>query len=202
MLSTRKQKAKERQSRQLDILSDVENGDVMLGIYSRNDDRNGQSENELNLDSESSRPQRSSNVTGEDLRSLLTNSRENSEITIETTRMIIEEISNQISRRLNEIKASLIFKYKTQFQQQLLIQYFSLIKIRWNCRGELISMWWTEGLPGHILVQGRKIPPWRTKGPVGFNGTPKEKMPRKRGKIVPKGVLHKNIVDKCLGIVQ
>ena len=62
----------------------------------------------MNLDSGSSRPQQNSNVIGADFRSLLnTNSRENSEITIETTRMISEEISNQISRRLNEIKTSL-----------------------------------------------------------------------------------------------
>ena len=118
MPSTRKQKAKERRSRQLDIMSDVENVDVMLGNYSRNDERNDESENELNLDSESSRPQRNSNATGEDFRSLLTNSRENSEITIETTRMINEEISNQMS-----------------FQQQSLIQYFLLFKIRWKYRG-------------------------------------------------------------------
>ena len=36
-----------------------------------------------------------------------TNSRENSQVTIETTRMINDEISNQMSRRLNEIKTSL-----------------------------------------------------------------------------------------------
>ena len=94
MPSTRKQKAKEKRSRQLDIMSDVENVDVMLRSYSRNDEGDDQSENELNLDSESSRPQGNSNKTGEDFRSLLTNSRENSEITIETTRLIIEEISN------------------------------------------------------------------------------------------------------------
>ena len=45
---------------------------------------------------------------GEDFRSLLnTNSRENSEITIETSRLISEEISNQMSRKLNEIKTGL-----------------------------------------------------------------------------------------------
>ena len=78
----------------------------MLEDYSTIDQDNGHSETEINLDSESSRPQRASNVTGEDFRSLLTNSRENSEITIETNRMIKEKISNQMSRRLNEIKTS------------------------------------------------------------------------------------------------
>ena len=77
MPSTRKQKAKERRSRQLDIMSDVENVDVMLGSYSRNNEENDLSENDIHLDSESSRPQRNSNITGEDFRSLLTNSREN-----------------------------------------------------------------------------------------------------------------------------
>ena len=108
MPSTRRQKAKERRSRQLDIMSDVENVDIMLGSYSRCDEENNISENEGNLDSGSSRPQQSSNVIGEDFRSLLnTNSRENSEITIETTRLINEEISNQMSRKLNEVKTSL-----------------------------------------------------------------------------------------------
>ena len=107
MPSKRKQKAKQRRSRQLDIMSDVENVDVIMGNYSRNDEENDHSENEINLDSESSRPQRTSNVTGDDFRSLLTNSRENSEITTERTRMINEEISNQMYRRLNEIKTSL-----------------------------------------------------------------------------------------------
>ena len=59
------------------------------------------------MDSESGRPQRNSNLTGEDFRSLVTNNRENSEITIETTGLINEEISYQISRRLSEIKTSL-----------------------------------------------------------------------------------------------
>ena len=108
MPSTRKQKAKERRSRQLDMLSDVENVDIMLGSYSREDEENNVSENEVILDSGSSRPQQSSNAIGEDFRSLLnTNSRENSEITIETSRLISEEISNQMSRKLNEIKTGL-----------------------------------------------------------------------------------------------
>ena len=66
MPSTRRQKAKERRSRQLDIMSDVENVDIMLGSYSRCDEENNISENEGNLDSGSSRPQQSSNVIGED----------------------------------------------------------------------------------------------------------------------------------------
>ena len=109
MPSTRKQKAKERRSRQLDIMSDVENVD-MLGSYSR-DDENNASEDGMNLDLESNRLQQSSNVIGEDFRSLLnTNSRENSQVTIETTRIISDEVSNQISRRLNEINTSLNFQ--------------------------------------------------------------------------------------------
>ena len=92
MPSTRKQKAKERRSRQLDMLSDVENVVITLGSYTRDDEENNISENEVNLDSGSSRPHQHSNVIGEDFRSLLnTNSRKNSEITIETTKIINEE---------------------------------------------------------------------------------------------------------------
>ena len=116
MPSTRKQKAKERRSRQLDMLSDVENVDIMLGSYSRDEEENIASENEVNFDSGSSRPQPNSNVLGENFRSLLnTNSRENSEITVETTRMISEEISNQMSRKLIEIKNS----FNSQIQEAI-----------------------------------------------------------------------------------
>ena len=80
------------------MMSDVENVDIILSSYTRENERNDNSENELNLDSGSSRPQQKSNLVGEGFRSLLnTNSRENSEVTIETTRMISEEISNQMS---------------------------------------------------------------------------------------------------------
>ena len=78
----------------------------MLGNYPRGDEKN-YSDCELNLDPVSFRIQRNSNVAGDDDRSVRTNSRENSEITIETTRMINENVSSQVSRRLNEIKDSL-----------------------------------------------------------------------------------------------
>ena len=55
MPSTRKQKAKERRSRQLDFMSDVENIDILLGNHSIDDDTNNQSEDELHLTSVSSR---------------------------------------------------------------------------------------------------------------------------------------------------
>ena len=107
MPSIRKQKAKEQCCRQLDMLSDVENVDIKLGSYSRDNEENNASENEVNIDSGSNQPQQSSNVI-EDFGSLLnTNSRENNEITIETTRMINEENSNQMTRKLNDIKNSL-----------------------------------------------------------------------------------------------
>ena len=140
MSSTRKQKAKERRSRQLDMLSDVENVDMMLGSYSRDDEENTGSEKEVNLDSGSNRPHHSSNVIGEDFRSLLkTNSRENSEITIETSRMINEEISNQMSRKLNEIKSSLNIQIQdaisSAFTEKILssIQNTLEMRERTNC---------------------------------------------------------------------
>ena len=125
MPSTRKQKAKERRSRQLDKMSDVKNVDIMLGSYSRDDEENDISENGVNLDSGSNRPQQSSNVIGEDFRSLLnTNSRENSEITIETTRMINEEISNKMSRELNEINNSLNIQIQDAFSSAITEKIF------------------------------------------------------------------------------
>ena len=90
------------------MLSDVKNVDIMLGSYARNDEKNEQSERELSLDSASSRPQQNSNLVGEDFRSLpSTNSRENSEITKETTRIIGDETTNQVTRKFNNIRSCL-----------------------------------------------------------------------------------------------
>ena len=89
-------------------MSDVENVDIMLRSYSRGENRNDHSEDELNMDAEASGPQQNSNMAGEDFRSLLnTNFRENIKMTIETTRLINDEIFYQMSRKLNEIRSSL-----------------------------------------------------------------------------------------------
>ena len=137
MPATRKQKAKERRSRQLDMLSDAENVDIMLGSYSRDDEENNVSENDVNLDSGSSRPQQSSNVIGEDFRSLLnTNSRENSEITIETTRLINDEISSQLGRKLNEIKTSLNSQIQNAISAVITNTVLPSIQNTFNMQGE------------------------------------------------------------------
>ena len=52
MLSTRKQRAKERRARQADMMSDVENSDVMLGSYSRNELESNSEERNIEVDLE------------------------------------------------------------------------------------------------------------------------------------------------------
>ena len=83
----------------------------MIGNYSRDEDRNEQSQSELNFNLGSNRPQQSSNLIGEVFRSFLnTNGRKNSEMTVETNRMISEEITNQMSRKLNKIREFLNYQ--------------------------------------------------------------------------------------------
>ena len=147
MPSTRRQKAKERRSRQLDIMSDVENVDIILGSYSRDDEENNISENEMKLDSVSSRPQHSSNAVGEDFRSLLNT---NSEIAIETTRLINEEISNQMSRKLNEIKTSLNSQIQEAVTAAITNTVLPSIQNTLEMQGDQISPWWTERPTGYI----------------------------------------------------
>ena len=138
MPSTRRQKAKERRSRQLDLMSDVENVDMMIGSYSRDEDKNERIGSELNLDLGSNRPQQSSNLVGEDFRSLLyTNSRENSEVTVETNRMISEEISNQMSRKLNEIKESLNYQIQDAISSAITDQILPSIQNTLNKHGKV-----------------------------------------------------------------
>ena len=90
----------------------------------------------MNLDSESGRLQRNSNVTGEDFRSLLTNSRENSEITIETTRLINDEICSHLSRKLNEIKTNLNSQIQNAISTAITNTVLPSIQNTLNMQGE------------------------------------------------------------------
>ena len=86
MPSTRKQNVKEKRSRQSDVMSDIENMDVMSGTYSRN-----HSDEELYV-----------------IRSLLnTKNRSENGVTIDTTKLISTEISQQVTRKLDELKIDL-----------------------------------------------------------------------------------------------
>ena len=106
MPSTRKQKAKERRSRQSDIMSDIENLDVMLGNYQR-DNSEPQTENdEGEMASGSIRREESANQNENDYRSYLnTNLSENSCLTVETSKAISSEISSQMSRKYEEMQS-------------------------------------------------------------------------------------------------
>ena len=93
MPSRRKQKARETRSRQPDVMSDLENMNVMLGNYSRN-----HSDVELNekieLDSRSNETRTDMIRNCEDFRTLLnSDDRIRSEIPVETTRLIADEIA-------------------------------------------------------------------------------------------------------------
>ena len=101
-------------------MSDLENVDVLLGSYSRNNDENDQGNSDVDLDSESIRLQRNSTLVGEDFRSLLyTNSREKSEMNIKTTRMTSDEITNQVTWSWMGSKLVWIPKYRMQLVRQL-----------------------------------------------------------------------------------
>ena len=108
MPSTRRQKAKEKRSRQSDIMSDIENLDVMLGNYSNSEIRDQNTVDQIEIDPETSRRQPGFSHEESNYRSLLnTNLSENSEITVETSRAISSEISSQMSRKLEEMKSDL-----------------------------------------------------------------------------------------------
>ena len=108
MPSTRKQKAKEKRSRQSDVMSDVENLDVMLGNYVNSDTRGQDTVDQLEIDPESSRRQQDFGQEESNYRKLLnTNLSENCEITAETSRAISSDISSQMSRKLEEMKSDL-----------------------------------------------------------------------------------------------
>ena len=108
MPSTRKQKAKERHSSQSDLMSDIENLDLMLGSYQRDDCeiQNGNDEGEI--DPRSIGREESSNQNENDYRPYLNaNPSENICLTVETSRAISSKISTQMSRKFEGMQSSL-----------------------------------------------------------------------------------------------
>ena len=92
MPSTRKQKAKEKNSRQSDVMSDIENMDVLLGTYSRNLSVEELYEN-VEIDLRSNGPRQDMVRNCEDFRTLLnTKSRSENGVAIATTRLVSTEI--------------------------------------------------------------------------------------------------------------
>ena len=70
MPSTRKQRAKKRRSRQVDLMSDVEDLDVMLGSYSRNEMESNSGDRNDEVDLASDRTRGDVVQNSEDFRSL------------------------------------------------------------------------------------------------------------------------------------
>ena len=80
----------------------------MLGSYSRNAHEEQGETSEIEIDLESRGHQQSTNLAGDNFRSLLnTNESENNEITAGTCRAINWKISSQMSRKLEEFKSDL-----------------------------------------------------------------------------------------------
>ena len=107
MPSTRKQTAEEKRSRQSDVMSDLESMNVMLGNYPGNRSDEELNEN-IEMDSRSNGTRTDMARNWEDFRSLLnTEDRIENEVTVDTSRFICTEISQQVSRKLDELKKRL-----------------------------------------------------------------------------------------------
>ena len=107
MPSTRKQKAKEKRSRASDVMSDLENMNVMLGNYPDNHSDEELNEN-IEVDSRSNGTRTDMVRNCEDFGTLLSSDgRIRSQIPAETTRFIADEIAQQMSRKLDELKRNL-----------------------------------------------------------------------------------------------
>ena len=101
MPSTRKQKAREKRSRQSDVMSDLENMNVMLGNYQENQSDVDLNEN-VEVDSRSNGTSTDMFRNCEDFRTLLASEdRDRCETTMETNRLISEEISHQMNRKID-----------------------------------------------------------------------------------------------------
>ena len=129
MLSTRKQNARYKRSRQSDVMSDMKYLDVILGSYSRKEISSQIRGNVEDMDQRSNERQANTNPSGEDFRTLLnTNSVGSSEITSETVKMINSEITNQVSSRMNEFKVDLNLHIEETIEQVISDQVLPTIR--------------------------------------------------------------------------
>ena len=95
MAPTRKQKAREKRSRQSDV---IENLDVMLGNFRGRNQVGDENMSDADFDLESRRQQGETNLVEGNFRSVLnTNVSENREITAETSRAINSEMLSMLS---------------------------------------------------------------------------------------------------------
>ena len=109
MPSTRKQRAKKRRSRQVDLMSDTENLDIVLGSYSRNELESNSMERNDEVNYESDRTRHDLVHNSEDFRSLLiSNSRQNSESTVDTMKLVSSEISKQMDGLRKDLNSQII----------------------------------------------------------------------------------------------
>ena len=107
MPSTRKQKAREKRSRQSDVMSDLENMNVMLRNYPENQSDVDLNEN-VEVDSRSNGTRIDMVRNCADFRTLLTSEdRNRCETTMEANRLNSEEISYQMNRKMDELKRNL-----------------------------------------------------------------------------------------------
>ena len=107
MPSTRKQKAREKRSRQSDEMYDIENMNVMLGNYQENQSDVDLNEN-VEIDSRSNGTRTDMVRNCEDFRTLLTSEdRNRCERPTEANRLITEEIACQMNRKMDELRRNL-----------------------------------------------------------------------------------------------
>ena len=158
MPSTRNQRAKERQA---DLMSDVENSDVMLGSYSRNElENNSEDGNIIEVNLGSDRPRQDVVQNIEDLRSLLnSNSRENSQTTLETVRLVNTELTRRIEELKRDLNSQIIESINSAINEKILP---SIRNTLGSQKPDFGKVW--------------------TIGPVELAGPPKVKIEREHGK--------------------
>ena len=84
-------------------MSDIEKLDVMLGNYTNSENRDQEAIDQIGIDPESERRQQALDQNEPNYRSLLnTNLSENSEITVETSRMINKDIAKHCKRNYEQ----------------------------------------------------------------------------------------------------
>ena len=150
---TRKQKAKIKRSRQSDVMSDIENLDVMLGNFQGNDQVRDEHVSDADFDLVSMREQGEMNLVGENFRLLLnTNVSENSRITVEISRAIISEIFSQMSRNFEEMKSTLNSHILDAINSPIEDKVIPSIKNAVGRQNSAKIQSWTFGQMNHIRV--------------------------------------------------
>ena len=97
--------------------------------------------------------------------------------------MIVNEIANQVTRKLNDFRSNSSLQIQEAINTAITDRVLHFIENSLVAHGRANLTMEDHRARGYRIPQEHLISPWRSRGPVGYKGTPKLQTLRKRKKM-------------------